>query len=60
MDFVKGHTLFSMIKSKLIHFDEEKVKFIAASLILGLEALHVKSIVHRDLKPGNIILDSKG
>lgn len=60
MDYVNGYTLFSMIRSKLIHFDEEKVKYIAASMVLGLDALHVKKIVHRDLKPGNIIVDSKG
>lgn len=60
MDLVNGFTLYQMIRSKLIQFDEKKVKFIAASMVLGLEALHVKNIVHRDLKPGNTILDSKG
>ena len=41
-------------------YSEEKIKFVASNIILGLEYLHNKNILHRDIKPENVILDSKG
>lgn len=34
----------------LFRFDEERAKFYAAELVLGLEAMHNLSILHLDIK----------
>lgn len=39
---------------------EEGIRFIAASVILGLEHLHENQIIYRDLKPENIIIFEDG
>ena len=41
-------------------FNEEKIKYIAAQIIIALEYLHDKNIVYRDLKPENIVIDEDG
>jgi len=41
-------------------FPEERVRFYAAQITLGLQHLHEKHIVYRDLKPENILLDDAG
>ena len=41
-------------------FPEERVRFYAAQITLGLQHLHEKRIVYRDLKPENILLDDTG
>ena len=41
-------------------FTEEQTKFIVASIILGLEAMHEKKYMHKDLKPDNVLFDDKG
>ena len=38
-------------------FSEEKTKFYAAEIFLGLYHMHNMDIVYRDLKPENILLD---
>ena len=41
-------------------FEEERSKFYAAEIILGLEHIHEKDIIYRDLKLENVLLDEKG
>jgi len=41
-------------------FPEERCRFYACEIILGLGHLHQEGIVYRDCKPENILLDSKG
>eukprot|EP00477_Mikrocytos_mackini_P000383 GAHX01000408.1.p1 GENE.GAHX01000408.1~~GAHX01000408.1.p1 ORF type:complete len:673 (+),score=149.56 GAHX01000408.1:53-2071(+) len=41
-------------------FDEERAKFYAAEILLGLEHMHSKDIVYRDLKLENVLLDANG
>ena len=41
-------------------FPEDRCRFYACEIILGLGHLHREGIVYRDCKPENILLDSKG
>lgn len=41
-------------------FPEERSRFYACEIILGLGHLHQEGIVYRDCKPENILLDSRG
>jgi len=41
-------------------FNEERSKFYAAEVLLGLEHVHSKGIIYRDLKLENILVDDKG
>ncbi len=45
---------------KAFKFPENIVCFVAAELILALEALHSKGIIYRDLKPENILINRDG
>ena len=58
-DFMQGGDMFYHIHSNN-KFDEERCKFYAIELILGLEFLHKNNMIYRDLKPENILMDSKG
>eukprot|EP01016_Furgasonia_blochmanni_P020338 TRINITY_DN2268_c0_g1_i1.p1 TRINITY_DN2268_c0_g1~~TRINITY_DN2268_c0_g1_i1.p1 ORF type:complete len:462 (+),score=43.57 TRINITY_DN2268_c0_g1_i1:480-1865(+) len=59
MDLMTGGDLrFHLNKQK--KFTEQQTKFFIASIIHGLEFLHVQGIIHRDIKPENLVFDAKG
>ena len=59
MDLMTGGDLkYHLMKKQ--SFTEEQTKFIAASIILGLEAMNKQGIMHKDIKPGNILFDQRG
>eukprot|EP01051_Picozoa_sp_SAG22_P010328 SAG22_NODE_923_length_6484_cov_4.127800_3_plen_358_part_00 len=58
MDYMPGGTLLDRVKQAPL--DEDSARFFAASIILGLEALHGRRILHRDVKPTNVLIDARG
>ena len=58
-DFMQGGDMFYHIHSNK-KFEENRAKFYAIELILGLEFLHINNMIYRDLKPENLLMDSKG
>jgi serine/threonine protein kinase len=59
MDYVNGGELFFHLQQEE-KFNEERVRFYAAEICLGLEYLHSSAVLYRDLKPENILLTSQG
>jgi len=59
MEFVNGGEVFHHL-SKERRFDENRAKFYAAEILLGLSYLHSKGVIYRDLKPENLLLDYQG
>jgi serine/threonine protein kinase len=59
MDFINGGEMFTHL-SKSKKFSEDRVRFYAAEILLGLEYLHSNGVVYRDLKPENILLTADG
>lgn len=58
MDFFNGGELFHYLSSG--RFSENRAKFYAAEIVLGISHLHENNIVYRDLKPENLLLDPEG
>uniref|UniRef100_A0A7S2S4V0 non-specific serine/threonine protein kinase n=1 Tax=Mucochytrium quahogii TaxID=96639 RepID=A0A7S2S4V0_9STRA len=58
-DYFNGGELFHYL-SKGGRFTEERAKFYAAEIALGLEHVHAMNIIYRDLKPENLLLDADG
>ena len=46
--------------SKKGNHGNDKVKFMTACIIQGLEDIHAARIVHRDIKPANMMWDANG
>jgi len=59
MDFVNGGELFFHLQ-KDRRFSEERTRFYAAEIVLGLEYLHAAGVIYRDLKPENLLLTQEG
>ena len=59
MDFLTGGELFFHLKNEH-KLDEDRTRFYAGEIILGIGHLHKNNIIYRDLKPENILLDSHG
>ena len=41
-------------------FEESRVRFYAAQILLGLEHIHGRGIIYRDLKLENVLVDARG
>ena len=59
MDIMTGGDLFYHL-GKVKRFNEERARFYAAQVLLGIEHLHSQNIVYRDLKCQNILLAPDG
>lgn len=58
-DYFNGGELFHYL-SKGGRFSEDRARFYAAEIALGLEHVHAMNIIYRDLKPENLLLDADG
>ena len=59
MSFMRGGELFFHLRNSR-RFSDERAKFYAACVALGLGHLHSQDIIYRDLKPENILMDDTG
>ncbi|ORY88089.1 kinase-like domain-containing protein [Leucosporidium creatinivorum] len=60
IDYKSGGELFTHLQRDGGRFEESKVQFYVAEIILALDFLHSANIVYRDLKPENCLLDGSG
>jgi len=59
MDFINGGEVFHHLSIDK-RFPEERAKFYAAEIVIGLGYLHANGVIYRDLKPENLLLDYQG
>ena len=59
MPFIRGGELFSHLRD-IRRFPEERAKFYALTVALGLGHLHSQNMIYRDLKPENILMGEDG
>lgn len=59
MEFLNGGDLMFHVSNSR-NFTEERSRFYAAEVALGIQFLHSKYIIYRDLKLDNILLDFNG
>ena len=59
LDFVNGGELFHHLQTDR-RFTENRVRFYAAEILLGLEYLHNAGVLYRDLKLENLLLSAEG
>ena len=59
MEFVNGGELFYHLQMAG-KFEEARVRFYMAEIVLALEYLHKQGVVYRDVKPENILIDKYG
>eukprot|EP01113_Clastostelium_recurvatum_P050528 TRINITY_DN958_c0_g1_i1.p1 TRINITY_DN958_c0_g1~~TRINITY_DN958_c0_g1_i1.p1 ORF type:complete len:471 (-),score=106.88 TRINITY_DN958_c0_g1_i1:139-1551(-) len=59
MDYINGGELFFHLQREE-KFNENRVRFYCAEIVLGLEYLHTCGVLYRDLKPENILLTDDG
>jgi len=61
MDFINGGELFYHLQLQPGRkFANERARFYAAEICLGIEHLHKMGIIYRDLKPENVLVDLEG
>lgn len=59
LEFMIGGEIFHHLRSAG-RFSEQRTKFYAVSVILGIGFLHERNYIYRDLKLENLLLDEKG
>mmetsp|Transcript_6588 Transcript_6588/g.11585 ORF Transcript_6588/g.11585 Transcript_6588/m.11585 type:complete len:343 (-) Transcript_6588:39-1067(-) len=59
LEYCPGGELFFHL-SRTGRFDEARVCFYSACVVLAIEHLHELNVVYRDLKPENILIDYEG
>ena len=59
LDYCAGGELFFHL-GKAGRFEEPRVCFYGAEILLALEHLHTLDIIYRDLKPENVLLNHRG
>jgi len=59
LEYVGGGSLMQLLQ-QCPELKEKEVKFYAAEILLGLEALHTSNIIYRDLKLENVLISAEG
>jgi len=59
MDFINGGELFFHLQNER-KFNNDRARFYASEICLGIAHLHAAGIIYRDLKPENLLLDASG